>query len=179
MDELLIVNFICTQDLTICIGSDYFTCDQAIRAEAINRLEVSALEVQIRFFDKLSFDLFRWKRREAVEDWLVTDLAPGRCGQARIQNLGWLRVADREFAIALNIATGRVRWRTNKAKVVLPTHRRNHVLRRKVESAIRVRSAYENQWSNGEKTIPNWRAGVDLDEMTAVGVIGHSGTSIF
>jgi hypothetical protein len=41
------------------------------------------------------------------------------------------------------------------------------VLGREVESAIRIGRTYENQWGNGEKTVPDWRVGVDLNEMTA------------
>ena len=168
MDEFLIIDFASTQFFAIYVSGDNFACDQAVWTEAIYRFEVLALEVHIRFLDELSLDLLRCKSREAVDNGLITDRPSGRCGQARVQDLGWLRVADREFSSALDVNTGGVRRRADKAEIVLPAHRRNHVLGREVESAIQVSRTYEDQRGNGEKTIPDWRVGVDLNEMTVV-----------
>ena len=122
-----------------------------------------AFKIEIGIPDECAFDLFGRKRIEIVEDGFAA-VDSRRGGEARVENLGRLRIADREFTGPLDVSAGRVAGCTNEAELVLPAHRRDHVLGRHVECAVRIHGADENEGRHGKESFPDRLARVDFDQ---------------
>ena len=84
MNRLLVIGFRVPQVTVIGIRRDDLAGNQAVFAEAANRLVVPTLEIQVAIFDEAAIDMRRGKRGKTVDDRFITVLATRRCRE------GWL-----------------------------------------------------------------------------------------
>jgi len=105
MHKFLIIDLIRPQKFRFGVGGHDLPRDQAIFSKALNGLEVSAFEIQIGFFNKLTTNILPGKCREEIEDRFVSFLS-GRCGETGIQHLCWFRVTDCKFIRSLYVGAG-------------------------------------------------------------------------
>lgn len=178
MYQFLVVQLGRPQKRLIGIGGNDFTRYQAILAKAVDCLEEFAFKEQVSVFNKLTVDLPGIERSETLQHGFWPTGVAWRCCQTCEQDLGRLRITDCELAGALNIRTCVMPWAADKAEVILPAHRRDHVLGRQIEGSIVVPCANENQWGDHEATAPDGLCRIEFNNISDAlrGTQGHTST---
>jgi hypothetical protein len=123
-----------------------------------------ALEKQVSVFDKFAINLLRGKGWETLQNRLRAALISRAGGKTGIEYLRWFGVTDREFTGSLDVNVREVTGAANEPEIVLPAHRKGHVLWCEVEAAILVPCAHEYQWGDHEATVPDWLFGIQFHD---------------
>ena len=142
------------QVIIVRVGRDYLARDQAVFAEPLNGLVMTTFEEELPVLDELTVDMPGRERMKIPEHRLTTRFASRRCRQAHSQNLRRFRITNRELTCALYVAAGVMPRCAHEAKVILPSHRRDHVLGCKIDRSVVITGANQYQWRDREKLVP-------------------------
>ena len=165
MNRLLIVRFGMTKVIVVRIGCDDLARDQAVFTESSDRSVMTTFEEELAVLDELTIDVPSRKCVKIVEYRLLSGFTSRRCREARGQDLRWFRVADRKLTGALYIAASVMPGCGHEAEVILPSHRRNHVLGRKIDRSVVITGANQNQRRDREKLVPDRDGSVEFDDV--------------
>jgi hypothetical protein len=150
-------------------GPDDAADNERVFTEIVDHLFEFTFEKQVAVLHERGVDRFGSKGGQGLGDRLAAVFAARAGGQAGQHGLRWSHVGHGKLFIAQDVLISVMPRCADEAEVILPAHRYSQVLGREVVAAVRLPRADDDQRKNCEKTLPDGFAGVQLDQVFAIG----------